>query len=227
MSNLFDKIKATWNFWSNYNPIIAKMKATWNFWNNYSKIKNILAEFEVPNYVNDLDDINQSVGELGAVNFANQEDIDVGKTIDTIHSMKQSSRFDINIPAHAPRKDSSLYTATRKHLIDELDTPCWVCGSKENRQAHHFIVEMAFSNCIDWSKVQKDYPDFPNWHLIDQNNSDTFFNFYDSEYNMRILCQSHHVGTGKTDNKYGIHYLPYPIFLIEKYVKDDFKLFND
>jgi len=195
----FDKVKATWYFWKNYG-------------NSLEISKNL--PIEKPDYVQDLSDDNIILTEES-------------KDISVIHSMKQSSSFDINIPAHEPRKDSSVFIKTRKCLIDELDTPCWVCGSKENRQVHHSIIEESMQNAVDWSKVKLDHPNFPHWDLIDQNNPDTFVHFVDAEYQMIVLCQGHHTGTGKVDDKKGIHYLPYPIFLMQKYVKDGFKLFND
>ena len=198
---MFERIKATWNFWKNYNSLIDK---------------NIVLPQQVPDYVEDLSD-NENIQNLGQVE---------GKGINTIHEMKFTSSFDINIPAHDVRKNSILFDATKKHLIEDLDTPCWVCGSKKEREIHHFIVEMSLSNCIDWSKVQKDYPDFPNWHLIDQNNQDTFYFFYDDVFNMRVLCIDHHRGNNKNGKGMGIHNCVFPIWQIQKYCLDSYKFMN-
>lgn len=148
------------------------------------------------------------------------------KDVSIIHQMKQSCQFVINVPGHKPRKNSHLFDQTRKHLIDELDTPCWICSSKENRQVHHFIIEMSMANACDFDKLKKDHPDFPDWNKVDPNNPDTFYYFVDHPYNMMVLCQNHHTGTNKNSKGYGIHYVPHSIWSFQKYVKGDFKFLN-
>lgn len=150
----------------------------------------------------------------------------LSKDVSGIHAMKQTNSFNINIPGHDERKDSSLFVKTRKHLIEDLDTPCWICGSKENRQVHHSIIEWSLANACDWEKVKSDHPDFPDWDKLDPNNPDTFYYFVDSPYQMMVLCQFHHTGTNKNGNGYGIHAVPEPIWKFQRYVKKDFPYIN-
>lgn len=197
--------------------LIDKIKATWNFWNNYGngEISKDLPFDGIPNYVSDLDDIEQDGTEI------------VSKDISVIHAMRVNSTVSINIPGHEPRVNSNLFNQTRKHIIEDLKTPCRICGSFDNLQLHHFWIEHSLSNCIDWSKVKSAHPDFPDWNKIDEKNPDTFVFFIDSPYNANmVLCQKHHTGTGKIDKKYGIHYINFPFFIAQAYVKDDYKLFD-
>lgn len=139
------------------------------------------------------------------------------------HEMNQNCTFHINIPGHLPRKDSELFVQTRHHLVAELDTPCYICGSKENRQVHHSVIEWSLANATDWSKVMVAFPDFPDWHKVDVNNPDTYHFFVDHPYQMMVLCQPHHTGTNKDGKGYGIHFVPKPIWEFQKYVRSNFE----
>ncbi len=130
------------------------------------------------------------------------------------HELRETLSVDVFYPDHAPRKESNLFARTKHRLIEVLDTPCWVCGSKAAREVHHMIIEWAFADAIDWSKVKADYPDF-DWATFKEPGD-----FVDSAYNMRVLCATHHRGADR-----GIHAIPYPIWLAQRYVKAGFVLF--
>lgn len=134
------------------------------------------------------------------------------------HERKETLVLDYWIPNHVDRTTSSVFRHTRKHLIeDNPDAKCEVCGVKEGLELHHRL-EYCFANALDWDKVKKDFPDF-DWKSFDPKDP---FTFVDSQWNANvILCNAHH--TGKNS---GIHKLPHPIFIIQKYLKDDFVLVN-
>ncbi len=56
------------------------------------------------------------------------------------------------IPAHGKRRASSLFRKNKKFIRDECGSPCWVCGSLENREVHH-IFEWSLWNALDPKKV--------------------------------------------------------------------------
>lgn len=132
------------------------------------------------------------------------------------HEFKQTLSIDIYYPDHPPRKESSLFRQTKKHLVKTLDTPCWVCGTKESREVHHFHAEWADSTAIDWEKMKLLHPTF-DWTTF---NSPT--DFIDSEYNMMVLCKHHHV-----HKNHGIHMLPYPIWVMQRNQLSDFIFSKD
>lgn len=133
------------------------------------------------------------------------------------HEVKESIEIDVFYPNHKPRKTSKLFERSRKHLIDELDTPCYICGSKEDRELHHFIIEWAEADAIDWDgQIRIDHPNF------DWSNFTSPEDFVDSEYNMMVLCKTHH-----RMKDHGIHMMPYPNWIIQKYVKKDFEYTPD
>lgn len=127
------------------------------------------------------------------------------------HEVKETVTIDIFYPDHPPRTESKLFAKTKKHLIKELDTPCYVCGSKELREVHHFHVEYADAEGVDWGKMRKLHPDF-DWSKFSKAED-----FIDSEYNMMILCKKHHTG-----KDHGIHFLPYPIWVMQAIKLKDF-----
>lgn len=131
------------------------------------------------------------------------------------HEFHQTLDVDVYYPDHAPRTESSLFKRTKKHLVKELDTPCWICGTKENREVHHFHIEWAYADAVDWDKVRELHPDF-DWSKFKEAKD-----FIDSEYNMMVLCEKHH-----RQDDHGIHMLPYSIWVIQKITKEDF-IFTD
>lgn len=127
------------------------------------------------------------------------------------HEQKETITVDVFYPDHPPRTESSLFRKTKHHLVAILDTPCWVCGSKEQREVHHFHAEWADANGIDWEKMRALHPTFP-WSTFEEATD-----FIDSEYNMMVLCKYHH-----THKDHGIHMLPYPIWIMQRNQSKDF-----
>ncbi len=127
------------------------------------------------------------------------------------HELHESIQIDIFYPDHVQRTESKLFAKTKHHLIHELDTPCWICGSKEKREVHHFHLEWADANGVDIDKLKLAHPNF-DWTTFNE-----ITDFVDSEYNMMVLCEKHHRA-----RDHGIHLLPYPIWIMQKYQKSDF-----
>ena len=128
------------------------------------------------------------------------------------HEVKETLTVDIFYPDHPPRVESQTFRKTKHHLINIMDTPCWVCGTKEKREVHHFNAEWADSDAVDWDKMRLLHPDFP-WSTFEHPED-----FIDSEYNMMVLCEAHHRGKDE-----GIHMLPYPIWIIQRECLHDFE----
>lgn len=130
----------------------------------------------------------------------------------------QHEQIDIAVyyPDHPPRTESALFRKTKHHLIAALDTPCWVCGTKEDREVHHFHAEWADSAGIDWDRMRELHPAF-DWSTFTDP-----ADFIDSEYNMMVLCSKHHRA-----KNHGIHWVPYPIWVMARNKRDDFILTPD
>lgn len=131
------------------------------------------------------------------------------------HEQKLTLSVDIFIPNHPDRANTPVFEATRKKLISgNPDACCWVCGTKEELELHHELVEWCDSDGVDWQKVKIDAPDF-DWTSFDPAHPETFI---DSEYNAKlVLCKKHHTG-----KDHGIHMLPFPTWLMQRHKRDDF-----
>lgn len=127
------------------------------------------------------------------------------------HEERMTIAVDFFYPDHPPRKESALFSRTKHHLVAELDTPCWVCGSKDKREVHHFHAEWADSEGIDWDRMRALHPGF-DWSTFSKPED-----FIDSAYNMMVLCEKHHRA-----KDHGIHLVPYPIWIMQRVKRADF-----
>lgn len=141
--------------------------------------------------------------------------------INNEHELKEDIVVDVYYPNHEPRTTSETFIRSRNHMIVELKKTCWVCNIdnetalKQNNglELHHYFVEWAFSDMVDWTKMKTLHPDF-NWDKYTKPED-----FVDSEYNMMVLCQTHH-----RHKDYGIHMLPFPIWIAQTYKSQEFVL---
>jgi|WetSurMetagenome_2_1015567.scaffolds.fasta_scaffold332919_2 hypothetical protein len=131
------------------------------------------------------------------------------------HEQKLTISIDIFVPDHPDRTESSVFAKARHQLISgNPHACCYVCGTKESLELHHDIVEWCDADGIDWEKMKSLYPEF-GWSNFDPSHPETFI---DSAFNARlVLCKKHHTG-----KDHGIHYLPYPIWQMQRYKRADF-----
>ena len=119
---------------------------------------------------------------------------------------------DIFYPPHEPRKASSRYRRTHKHLVYEMDEACWICGIRHSTggrmETHHQYIEWAAANGVDLNLVMRDWP-----ALTD---IDALRRWLDSEGNMLVLCDHHHRGS-----RTGIHMITYPAWVLQRYQGQD------
>jgi hypothetical protein len=117
-------------------------------------------------------------------------------------------------PQHDKRSSSSTYRRTHRHLIYELDAPCWICGIRRSQggmlETHHDHFEWAAQNGLDLAKVTADWPEISDRAKLAK--------WVDSELNMLVLCAVHHRGLHT-----GVHMISYPLWLLQRYQGDDFE----
>lgn len=143
--------------------------------------------------------------------------------VQQIHEEKNTFQVDVNIPGHEPRVTTALFSHTRKLLIEREGGRCYVCNctaeeSGHPLEAHHYPIERSFATMIDWgphSLIRKQFPDF-DW--INFDSSDPYKFVDDMTINGLLLCKAHH--TGKDE---GIHCLPHPVWLAQRYGTDGYK----
>jgi hypothetical protein len=139
-----------------------------------------------------------------------------------VHAEKETLTIDVNIPGHEARVTTALFTRTRKELIEREGGKCFVCGCTANEvgplEAHHHPVERSFAEMIDWNLVKADYPNF-DWANFDPKDPYAFVD--DMTVNGLLLCKKHHIGKDE-----GIHALPYPIWLAQRYGREGYQFSN-
>ena len=120
-------------------------------------------------------------------------------------------------PPHPPRSESAIYRRTHKHLIFDMDAPCWICGIRRSQggalETHHYRFEWASQFGLDMKKVEADFPNLTDRQKLAE--------WVDSEGNMLVLCAAHHRG------KYvGIHEITYPAWLLQRYEGAEFSFID-
>lgn len=131
------------------------------------------------------------------------------------HEQKLTVSIDVYVPDHPDRSESPVFRKARKLLIeDNPDAKCWIDNGQceGGLELHHDLVEWCDAEGIDWDKMRRLYPDF-DWSTFKEP-----ADFIDSAYNARrVLCKKHHTG-----KDHGLHYLPGPIYLMQKHKRVDF-----
>lgn len=154
------------------------------------------------------------------------------KGVATNHEVDRTLHEDYIVPAHEPRVASPLYTQTHHDMVYVRDSACFICGVRnstlkdpsknvrgsKDMETHHWIIEWSLANAVDYEKVKPLVPDF-DWSPVKADDPSTFFHFIDSEANMMVLCDQCHRG------KHGIHSITYPIWNVQRFLKDGFALF--
>lgn len=145
------------------------------------------------------------------------------------HSEKETLTVDVNIPEHDVRVTTPLFSHTRKLALEAAGGRCWVCGRTETEsghplEAHHFPVERAFGELVDWDLFKRqalagDYgPRVQafDWANFNPAHWETFVD--DMRANGLVLCKDHHIGKDE-----GIHTLPHPIWLVQRFAKEGYR----
>lgn len=149
--------------------------------------------------------------------------------VEEIHEEVETLKVDVNIPGHEPRTTTALFTHSKKRLIDRDGGRCYVCQctaeeSGHPLEAHHHPIERSFANMIDWTLFRIDceagmwgpHAQAFNWDSFSPDDPYLFVD--DMMVNGMLLCKAHH--TGKDE---GIHDLPGPIWLAQKYGKEGYQ----
>lgn len=142
-----------------------------------------------------------------------------------IHEEKNTLQVDVNIPGHERRVTTALFTSSRKELL-KISCRCFICNDTAEQsgaplEAHHYPVERSFAEMVDWSEGSAIRMAFPSFDWANFDPSDPYKFVDDMRVNGLILCKRHHTGKDQ-----GVHFLPHPIWLAQKFGKDGYQ-FSD
>ena len=143
------------------------------------------------------------------------------------HEEKLTLKVNVLLPGHDERTETSLFSRSRKQLIDR-EKACFICGKSAEEtgplEAHHHPIERSFANMIDWVIFRNDceaglwgeHTQGFDWTNFDSNDPMKFVD--DMTVNGMLVCKDHH-----TKPNEGIHTLPFPIWIAQKYGKEGYK----
>lgn len=133
------------------------------------------------------------------------------------HVMTRTLHEVVITPDHAKRTESAEFRASKERLRADGHYQCWVCGSTENLQVHHFGIEWSLANVADWKKVKafvEEWDPYGYGRLLKHKSMKS----PDDIRNMLVLCQEHHTGVDHADggSGTGIHQMSFPIWIVQK-----------
>ena len=155
------------------------------------------------------------------------------------HAEKETLSVNVNIPAHDDRITTSLFSRTRKQLI-ERDRFCYIShlpdANRNPLEAHHYPIERSLADMIDWSIVEYDALNGELGHNQAQRDAAKAFDWGafmtaqpfdpytfvdDMLVNGMLLAKQFH-----TKKDEGVHNLPHPLWIAQRYGKEGYK-FSD
>jgi hypothetical protein len=168
-----------------------------------------------------------------------------------IHEEKLTLSVDVNIPGHDPRVTTPLFIHSKAALIAREGGRCFVSGQTADEsghplEAHHHPIERSFANMIDWVRFAKDcqagiwgpHPmafdwvgffiggetvtvDLPAAKVSYVKPLDPYLFVDDMRVNGMLLSKPFH-----TMVDMGIHNLPYPVWIAQRYGIEGYKFSN-
>lgn len=124
-------------------------------------------------------------------------------------------------PDHEARTESAEFRAAKKRLKEDGHYKCYICGTTEGLQVHHRACEYMFENIVDFDKLKEFVEE---WDIYGYGRllKAKPITSADDIRNQMVLCQEHHTGVDKNDGggATGIHYLPFPEWIIQKLALD-------
>lgn len=136
------------------------------------------------------------------------------------HEMSHVLHDDIIDPTHAERTESPAFVAAKKRLHTDGHYQCWVCGTTQDLQVHHFLAEYMFKDLVDFAVMKETAESLDVYgygHLLknvpitDPEDIRCFM----------VLCQAHHTGVDHGDggSGTGIHEITFPSWIMQKLAK--------
>jgi hypothetical protein len=152
-----------------------------------------------------------------------------------VHEERETLTVDVEIPGHAARTTTPLFTKSRKALLErEGHWGCFICGMPHSPQApleaHHYPIERCLAEMMDWSFIkaealrgelggtgkQRAAAQAFDWIAFDPADP---YSFVDNMLvNGLLLCKSHHIGKDE-----GIHAMPHPLWIAQRYAQEGYE----
>lgn len=123
------------------------------------------------------------------------------------------------IPEHEERKESKEFARAKRQLKKDGHFKCWVCGSTEKLQVHHFLYEWCIHSTCDFEKL-KEVCEQLDVYGYGKSMKNIPMTSVDDIRNMMVLCQPHHTGGMSDGSSNGIHNISFPAWVSQKIAID-------
>lgn len=133
------------------------------------------------------------------------------------HEQSERLKVTVEYPEHVERSNSAEFNANKHRLVNKLGLGCWKCGTLDNLEVHHFIIEWSEWNNADPAKVLKIMHKFDAYGFAQDGlkQGDPLPTSPDDIRNLMVLCMACHRGSGV-----GIHLVPVPFWFADLVKKD-------
>ncbi len=125
----------------------------------------------------------------------------------------------VDDPAHVERTESAEFRQSKARLKADGHYRCWVCGTDQMIQIHHYGAEWSLAPVTDLAKLKtfcEEWDVYGYGRLLKNQPMASV----DDVRNCLALCLEHHVGGPADGAANGIHNITFPIWVSQKLVKD-------
>jgi len=114
--------------------------------------------------------------------------------------------------------ESSTFRAAKRRLKQDGHYRCYICGTTQNLQVHHYGAEWMFASVIDFEKLKGFLLEWDvyGYSRLLQHQPLTSV---DDIRNLLVLCAEHHVSGPQDGAANGIHDITFPAWISQKLVK--------
>lgn len=129
------------------------------------------------------------------------------------HIQKRTFTEEVIYPEHEPRADSKGFAEAKNQLYKDGHYKCWICGTTENLECHHYGCEFALEENCDMNSL-KEYLITNDIYGYSQQLKEKPIENCNDVRNMMILCTKHH-----RLPYFGIHNTTYSSWIMQKLCK--------
>ncbi len=143
----------------------------------------------------------------------------------SIHLIQRTLKVVSVDPNEVQRTESPTFAASVRRLKEDGHYQCWVCGTTENIQVHHYGSEWQYGTIVDMDElfnfVTNEFDVYGYGKVL----KDQPITTVDDIRNCMCLCQPHHTGVDHADGGFGtgIHSGDFPTWIIQKLAKKGFE----
>ena len=133
------------------------------------------------------------------------------------HAQRRTLHEVVITPDHAQRTESAEFRASKARLTADGHHTCWVCGTGDNIQIHHYGLEWSLQSVADFTAL-KEYCETFDVYGYGRLLKNQPITTADDVRNMMALCAEHHIGVDHADggSGTGIHEITFPAWLAQK-----------